>query len=351
MRRVRKRAAVVAAVGLLASLGVVSPAQAAHVECGQVITADTTLDGDIGPCTDNGIVIGADGVTLDLNGHTISGTDQPGDGAGVLLRNIRGATVFGGTVEDFDGGVVIEGGGGNSVGLITARDNIGSSSQNVVAGVLYGDGIAVLASTDNRIVQNTVVGNGPFSGIGLYENPDTDHPGYTRGPTTGNVVQRNVVADNVACKPGPFCDISGIRIEPDVGPNNVIRGNTVTGNGLDGISLFGRVNETRVIGNHVSGNGFLGAVRGDGIRVFGYRNLIQGNESFDNATSGISVGRRGIAAPGSLPAPNGRDNRLFDNVAAGNGFLDLHDSNPNCDNNIWRGNTGVLAAPPCTTTP
>lgn len=354
MKRVRTRAAVLAAIGLLAGLVFVTPAEAAHVACGETITVDTTLDGDIGPCDDNGIIIGADGVTINLNGHRIFGTDQPGDGAGVLMRGVSGATVFNGTVEDFDGGVVIEGGGGNSVGLITARDNIGSSHGNVVAGVLYGDGIAVLASTNNRIVQNHVVGNGPFSGIGLYENPDADHPGYAQGPTTGNVVQRNVVEDNVACKPGstgPFCDISGIRIEPDVGPNNVIRENEVTGNGLDGISLFGRVNGNRVIRNVVSGNGFLGAVRGDGIRVFGFRNLIQGNESFDNATSGISVGRRGIAAPGSLPAPNGRDNQILDNETGGNGFLDLHDSNPNCDNNIWRGNTGALAAPPCTLTP
>ena len=122
----------------------------------------------------------------------------------------------------------------------------------------------------------------------------------------------------------------------------------MTGNGLDGISLFGRTHDNRVTNNTVEANGFQGAVRGDGIRVFGFRNLIADNRSFDNALDGISVGRRGIAPPGSLPAPNGRDNRILDNITGGNGRTDLYDSNPDCDNNIWLGNQFETAIPPCT---
>jgi hypothetical protein len=43
------------------------------VSCGDEITADTTLDSDLVDCPNNGIVIGADGITLDLNGHSIEG--------------------------------------------------------------------------------------------------------------------------------------------------------------------------------------------------------------------------------------------------------------------------------------
>jgi hypothetical protein len=46
-------------------------AQASHVSCGDTITADTTLDSDLVDCPNNGIVIGADDITLDLNGHMI----------------------------------------------------------------------------------------------------------------------------------------------------------------------------------------------------------------------------------------------------------------------------------------
>ena len=50
------------------------PASASHVNCGDVITQDTTLDSDLLNCPGDGLVIGADGVTVDLAGHTIDGT-------------------------------------------------------------------------------------------------------------------------------------------------------------------------------------------------------------------------------------------------------------------------------------
>jgi hypothetical protein len=60
---------VVALVGLTAG-----HALAAHVGCGQVINQDTILDSDLEGCGEgDGIVIGADRITLDLNGHTIDG--------------------------------------------------------------------------------------------------------------------------------------------------------------------------------------------------------------------------------------------------------------------------------------
>src|SRR6187397_2115134 len=47
------------------------------IACGDTITADTTLDRDLTGCRSNGLVIGADDITLDLNGHTISGNGKP----------------------------------------------------------------------------------------------------------------------------------------------------------------------------------------------------------------------------------------------------------------------------------
>ena len=56
-----------------------SQALAGPVRCGDMITADTTLDADLLDCPNNGIVIGADGITLDLNGHTIDGDNALAD--------------------------------------------------------------------------------------------------------------------------------------------------------------------------------------------------------------------------------------------------------------------------------
>jgi hypothetical protein len=54
----------------------VSPA-AAHtnqaVQCGQTLTHSVKLTKDLVNCRGDGLVIGADGITVDLNGHTVDG--------------------------------------------------------------------------------------------------------------------------------------------------------------------------------------------------------------------------------------------------------------------------------------
>ena len=354
-RRAASKAALMAAMVAVTSLVAVPGASADDLGCGQTITRSTALHSDIGPCPDNGIIIGADGITLNLNGHRVFGTPEPGDGAGIFLSERRNVRVLNGTVSDFDGGVVIRGGGTNMVSRVTAEDNVGASEGHPPSpGTLYGDGIAIQASSGNRILNNIARRNGPFSGIGLFELSDADHP-FPSGPAEDNVIAGNQVEDNIECRRNPasgrvFCDNDGIRLEPAVGPGNLITRNVVRGNGLDGISLFGRANGNTLSRNHVEANGFRGAVQGDGIRVFGFDNEISGNTSVDNARDGISVGRRSIAPLGSLPPPNGRDNRISDNTTGGNGFLDLYDSNvnPPCDNNLWRSNAHETASPPCT---
>src|SRR5215210_5001484 len=67
------------AIAMLALSGVTAAAgqsPPAGLKCGDTITADTTLDRDLSDCPSNGIVIGTDGITLDLNGHTISGNGK-----------------------------------------------------------------------------------------------------------------------------------------------------------------------------------------------------------------------------------------------------------------------------------
>src|SRR5215203_2202159 len=48
-------------------------AVASQVSCGDTVTADTKLDSDLVDCPNHGIVIGADDITLDLNGHLVDG--------------------------------------------------------------------------------------------------------------------------------------------------------------------------------------------------------------------------------------------------------------------------------------
>src|ERR671938_598852 len=110
MKRLAAAIAAVFGSTFLVVLSPAGPAGASHVTCGQMIMSRTILDSDVGPCSGNGIIIGADGVSLDLNGHQVFGTSEFGEGAGILVFRKTGVTISNGTVRAFDGGVVIEGG-------------------------------------------------------------------------------------------------------------------------------------------------------------------------------------------------------------------------------------------------
>lgn len=329
MRNRPLRIVALVVLAVLGSLGLAGTAAATHVSCGTVITQSTTLDSDVGPCPNNGIIVGADNVVLDLNGHRVFGTPNPGDGAGILLEGRTGVTVTDGTVSDFDAGVAIVGGGSNTVSKLTVRDNIGSTATD------FGDGIAIDSSNNNLIEKNTLVHNGPYSGIGLF------------GTSSGNTIEKNLVTDNNICTPvgtRTLCQDDGIRLEPGTHHNTVTK-NEVLRNGLDGIAVFRNAPDNVITKNVVEGNGFHVALhrKGDGIRVFpgGDRTLIEKNRVFNNAANGIIV--------------QSSSNRILKNDTGGNAAAgapntyDLHDTNPGCDLNIWRGNTYVTAFPPCTT--
>lgn len=364
-----RKTGLVAGMAMLASVPTIVGAQTVPAPtCGQTITQSVTLTADLGPCPNYGLIVGADNITLDLNGFRIFGTPGPSDKAGVFVFQRTGTTVRNGTVTEFDGGVVIEGGSANTVTRILATRNIGR--QNGGVSTMYGDGIAVESSNFNRIVGNAVRDNGPFSGIGVYSLVDSDHPRATSGPSTNNLIQGNQVLSNSVGRDGftGSTDNDGIRIEPTFAPGatpvdaaNQIIGNQVSGSGLDGISIFGRSPANVITRNQSTNNGLFRSTarRGDGIIVFNFsdRTVIEDNVVSGNGDNGIRIRGPLRTNAGSL------NNRISRNTASGNAVrptipssvfgsaaYDLNDQNPLCDNNMWFANRYRTADPPCTTT-
>jgi parallel beta-helix repeat protein len=237
-----------------------NPASAAHVECGDVITTDTTLDSDLGPCPGNGLIVRADNITLDLNGHRIFAANGPEETVGVLLGRVRGVTVRNGTVEGFDAGVAVNGGGGNTVTGITAQNNINDKmepfpftprtplppEQAPLMVCDYGDGITTFGSDGNVIEGNRVIGNGPYSGISLVDDSDD------------NVVRDNLVQDN---------NVLNRTTNVDGDPVNSLCGGTAGGPGMQrgrtvqdiGIRIEGPgANGNQVVSNDVDNNSLVG---------------------------------------------------------------------------------------------
>lgn len=313
---------------LLLSLGIVGtagPAAAAHVSCGQTILVSTVLDSNVGPCSGTGLIVAASNITLDLNGFTVSGGPEGEGGPGILLDGTTGVTVKNGTVTQFDAGVSIEGGSGNTVTGIRALDNRSSFGD-------YGDGIIMFRSNSNHITNNQVRNNGPYDGIGVL-----------RGAF--NVIDSNQITDNNQST----TNTAGVRLEnQNLGAagnfpsnDNVVTNNVVTNSGTFGIEVFAGGSRNQIASNQV----FNSAL--DGIVVFAgsNNNLIEGNRLQGNRTNGIRI----RAAQGSFPGPTG--NQILRNVSFGNATFDLRDDQPNCDGNQWHGNQAATFTPPCTMNP
>ncbi|HEV3402460.1 MAG TPA: hypothetical protein VG078_11615, partial [Acidimicrobiales bacterium] len=66
----------------------------AQVACGAVITRSVTLHADVGPCSGDGLVVVADRVRVNLNGHRVFGTAAQGTSAGIRLLDVRRVTLM-----------------------------------------------------------------------------------------------------------------------------------------------------------------------------------------------------------------------------------------------------------------
>lgn len=324
--RALKRLGIVTTAAIIATMGMAGVANAAHVTCGTTITTNTTLDSNVGPCSSTAITFGADNITLNLNGFQVFGIrGVSGEGPGILLSGRTNDRVINGTVSDFDAGIAIVGGSRNIVQGVTATLNEGSSATD------FGDGIAISASNENVIQGNTVTRNAPFDGIGLF------------GGSSRNRIEGNVVSDNQGLRTigphGTTEEDDGIRLE-NFSTFNVVRGNTVERNGLDGIAVFFRATDNIIEGNTVRANGFHDPLPppnrpGDGIRLFlqADRNIVRGNTSENNAKFGIGV--------------DSFFNQIVSNRATGNVLFDLFDNSPDCDANVWASNVFVTRNVPC----
>jgi hypothetical protein len=270
----------------LGSPALAPSASAATPACGDVITTSITLTADVGPCIGtDGLVVGADGITINLNGHRVIGDPnvsgnrpvnsgctfpspapigpcfdalgnpvpgaiayQPADVVGIHSIDHSNVTILGGTaamftagtagiVSGFAAGVAIEGGNNNTVRYLVAQDNIapciGENFTTQAVGT-FGDGIAVFSSTNNHIDFNLVQRNGPFSGISVVTNTfAVNQPVPDQPLPTGNVISRNQVLQNNFC----FGEI-GIRLEGPGASGNTVFDNTVSQSFLEGIGVL-----------------------------------------------------------------------------------------------------------------
>jgi large repetitive protein len=153
-------------LGLLAAVWLAAAVPAAHADqvvCGEVLRASTTLTNNLAGCAGDGLVIGAPGITVDLNGHVVQGT---GLGTGIRNGGHADVTIRNGSVLNFDYGVVLHAGtvrnavtNLNLAGNEWAAIQLENASGNYVAQNVVSDSSDTGIRVTNGSLSNVIVGN------------------------------------------------------------------------------------------------------------------------------------------------------------------------------------------------
>jgi large repetitive protein len=297
----------IAAAAAMSSIAIgAPPAQAAGPACGAVVMKSTPLRTDLMNCPGDGLVIGADNLTLDLGGHTIDGNGTTEDAAGVRLAGHHGVTVEGGTLRDFDYGVLLDAADGNAVRHVTATHNFergiqlqeGSDGNRVEFVAATGNGLAgiVVFGSDRNVISHATGSGNTFNGLTVAGSRGTRVVDSTfAGNTTGIGVVNGSSASVLAGNAISGSTEAALDIEGD---DNVITRNRAEHNAW-GISFGGDRNQ--IVANVVSGSfGCSPEDCGTGIETFGGSgNLIAFNVVTDTADQGIRL--REFQADGGPP--------------------------------------------------
>jgi parallel beta-helix repeat protein len=276
-----------------------SPAAATHVQCGDVITQGTTLDSDLVNCPGDGLVIGAAGITLDLAGHTIDGTGPGAGGHGVRNVGADNVVVVNGRIQQFQFGVSILLSDANFLTGLTLTDS--------------GSGVYLEEASLTRILDNDIRSSG--AGVTLFRKGNFN---VIRGNSlSGNGTAVFVVGFSPSERPEQteiadndvFGNSTGIFV--GVSLHTKVRGNRVVDNAEDGI-FEGSAGLSRIEGNIASRNGF------SGIAIFNSDEaVVTGNRTWDNGRDGVLVGTSARRATIRDNFSNGNGDDGIDVDAAG----------------------------------
>jgi parallel beta-helix repeat protein len=240
--RIWRRAWWFGALPALAVTLFVAPAAASDISCGATITVDTTLTGNL-RCPGDGLVVAADGVTLDLAGHTVAGS---GTGSGITVTGAN-VTVTNGVVTRFQQGLDVERTGNQAMlTQLTVRKN--------GTGLEVGPG---LSGPTQGTVSGSELTNNDLDGI------------FLNG--TFWTIEDTTVAHNGG---------NGIRAYPDAF-GQTITGSRINDNAGHGISLSNQNDNSKVTNTVASRNG------GDGIHVDTSTTQVTGNTTRSNQGTGI----------------------------------------------------------------
>lgn len=278
-RAVRVSAAAVATATVMLTPVARPAAASAELVCGAIITTDVQLTSDLTGCSGSGLVVGAPGVTIDLAGHSITGT---GSGAGIDNEaghdNVR---VHNGTINGFVFGVHLFEADRSQLADLTIESTM--------------DGIKIERS--HRVdIDRAFVFASVANGM---EITFSDHITVRDSSVTSSGLGGIVDRFNIASR------YEGNTMIGNAGPGLIV--NRTDDARLDrNLSIFGAssgIELTGTEGARLSRNGAVGNAS-DGISIDRPGNVLMRNEAYRNGGFGIAAPDGTIDRGGNLAADN-----------------------------------------------
>jgi parallel beta-helix repeat protein len=331
---------------------------AAEVNCGQIITQSTRVLNDLVDCGGYALIVGAPGITIDLDGHVVDGL---GLDAGILNNGHDDVTITGGLIDQFLYGVQLNPGTARNVvhsmrfeaneeaAIALSDADQGGDGNTIRDNSIVGNeiGIALYAGTRHAVIRdNNLAANAGEGGIVLEFVSDNLIERNQIGMSGGAGVYAlggggNTITDNTIRESGAY----GISAGDDLlaSNDNLIQRNTIRGGG-GGILVAGDGN--RVVNNSVS------AATGPGVSVeVATDTLVRGNDFGGNA-GGVAVSEAsgtvieannasGTLGAGIEVGELSTDTVVRDNTTSGNGGagIEVSDSSALNDGTLIEGNT------------
>ncbi|HEV2951147.1 MAG TPA: right-handed parallel beta-helix repeat-containing protein, partial [Actinomycetota bacterium] len=350
------------------------------VFCGQKITQSIVVNNSLGDCLGHGLIVGADKITIDLNGKTIDGKSI---GAAILNNGYDSVTVKNGILTDFDYGVMLNNGAKlNIVEGVTAElnqeaaislghgtfpedptlapsDPVPGFQSGVDDTILRSNtlvsntrGVWILNGAKNNVVRGNLIGASSDeavwierAGSNLVEGNDiqvSSHAGVLLEGAIDNAVRDNSIVDvGVGVLVGAttqgttgiestgnlvegnlISDSAGPALEIDTSSQNELIDNVGTLTNAYAIELY-RANDNIIRGNEVSGN------KGGVSLRESVGNTIESNDASDSDSTGITLESQSFS------------NVLLNNVSSNNvgGGIYIGDETPAGQGTLVQGNT------------
>ncbi len=219
------------------------------LSCGQVVSESVTLSANL-ECSTDGLIAGADGITINPNGFTIAGPGGESSKVGIMLANNDNVQVIGGSIKGFQAGVLNTGGSGNTISKVTFTEN-------------------QIAIFNTGAINTNIETNNMFS----------NSIGVASHSSTGTQLHQNMLTDN---------QLAGVTLVNSA--ENVLDFNTITGS-VNGVFLDGQSTNNNVNTNTIVQNSGVDINNGNGLPTNINANIFSDNLCHTSVPDGLCIGR------------------------------------------------------------